>query len=363
MKRDDAARHNDGSRCAGEPRRDVLLLEDVGVPFGAEPGLTGVSFGVRTGERLVIVGPSGVGKSSLLRTIAGLAQAIAGRILVGGRDVTHAPPNHRSAVYLHQTPVLFANMSVARNVAFPLRVRGVSKDERRAAAQAILESVGLSVVADRMPSTLSGGQWHRVALARAIAAKPAVLLLDEPFTGLDPSLRNDVRDAVVAAQTVHGFAIVLVTHNLSDAASLGDRIAFILDGRMEPPRDAPEVFARPGSLAIARFLGFPNEVSGDLRSNGTFDCALGCFVPGTCTAQPGPAIAVFRADACRIMSDPGCARMVGVRHGPDRVVARVAVRDAVIDVAVPPSFRAQTETAMHLELDANSVCVYPCDSE
>lgn len=291
MRQDGDIRHDDVGQ------HDALVLEDVDVPFGAEPGLTGVSFGVRAGERVVIVGPSGAGKSSLLRTIAGLAQTIAGRLIVAGRDVTHAPPNQRSAVYLHQTPVLFAHMSVARNVAFPLRVRGVPQDERRATAHGILDSVGLSAVAGRMPSTLSGGQRHRVALARAIAARPAVLLLDEPFTGLEPSLRSEVRDAVVAAQAVHNFGMVLVTHDLGDAASLGDRIAFILDGRMEPPRDAPEVFAHPGSLAIARFLGFPNEVAGELRGDGTFDCALGCFVPGACTAQPGPAIAVFRADA------------------------------------------------------------------
>lgn len=109
----------------GSARRDALVLEDVTVPFGAEPGLSGVSFRVHAGERLVVVGPSGAGKSSLLRTVAGLTHATAGRVLVTGRDVTHVPPNDRSAVYLHQTPVLFGHMSVARNVAFPLDRKSV----------------------------------------------------------------------------------------------------------------------------------------------------------------------------------------------------------------------------------------------
>lgn len=340
----------------------ALVLEDVAVPFGNERGLESVSFAVAAGERLVVVGPSGAGKSSLLRTIAGLARASAGRIHVGGSDVTNTPPEHRGAVYLHQTPVLFAHMNVARNVAFPMQIRGVNGSERRATVHHILDSVGLSTLAGRMPATLSGGQRRRVALARAIAAKPAVLLLDEPFAGLDPSLRTEVRDAVIAAQTLHASAIVIVTHDLEDVARLGDCVAFILDRRMEPPGRPRDVFAHPGSHAIARFLGFPNEVPGQLHEDGAFECALGRFVPGACHAPPGPAIAVFRADAAHIIAEPGNALVLDTRHGPDRVIARVAIWNAVLDVAVSPSFSRPADTPARLEFDANAVSVYPKSS-
>ena len=181
---------------------------------------------------MALLGPSGVGKTSLLRAIAGLGTLSSGTVLVDGRDVTAAPPDGRGIVYMHQSPSLFPHLSVLDNVAFPLEVRGVSRSEAaRPTAAELLARVQLRPAASRPPSTLSGGQRHRVALARALAADPAVLLLDEPFASLDPELRAEVREAVVdLLERGEGPAVVLVTHDVDEAAGLADRLVGVAAG-------------------------------------------------------------------------------------------------------------------------------------
>src|SRR5690606_30111735 len=188
------------------------------VPFGAAPGLSAVSLTVGAGERVVLVGASGAGKTSLLRAIAGLAPLAGGTVSIGGVPAAALPPERRDAVYLHQSPLLFPHMTVHDNVAFPLRVRGMAAAERSRRTLEVLEAVRLGGFGSRMPHTLSGGQRHRVALARAVAARPRVLLLDEPLTGLDPALREDVREAVLSVHREYRPALLIVTHDLDEAA-------------------------------------------------------------------------------------------------------------------------------------------------
>lgn len=254
-------------RPAAPPIPPALRLEGVSLPFGPEGpvGLRDLSLEVAPGERLVLVGASGVGKSTLLRAVAGLHPVSAGTVEIGGRRVagpgaTPVPPQARGAVYLHQVPLLFPHLSVLENVAFPLRVRGVGRSEREARARELLDAVRLQGLVGRSPDTLSGGQRHRVALARAVAARPPLLLLDEPLSSLDPSLRHEVREAIVALQERSGAGLLLVTHDLDEAGTLAHRIGILVPGHLAQLDPPARLFAEPASLEVSRFLGYRNEL-------------------------------------------------------------------------------------------------------
>jgi putative spermidine/putrescine transport system ATP-binding protein len=286
-----------------------LTVHEAQVRFGRATGLEALSLQVARGERLALVGPSGAGKTSLLRAIAGLDALGAGRIVVGGRDVTGAEPEARRVVYLHQAPSLFPHLSVLDNVAFPLEVRGTDRAAARRRAHALLEAVGLTAFAGRRGATLSGGQRHRAALARALAAEPEVLLLDEPFAALDPALRAEVREAVVALLDARGPAVVVVTHDVDEASGFAHRIAVLLDRRLAQVAAPTELLRRPVSVAVARFLGIPNIVPGVRDGRGGFVSALGCLPSA---GASGPAVLIARPDA--IVAHPGGELPVMSRH-------------------------------------------------
>jgi putative spermidine/putrescine transport system ATP-binding protein len=336
----------------------ALRLEALHVPFGDTPGLEDVALEMPTGERLVLVGPSGAGKTTLLRAIAGLAPSRGGRVEIGGRDVGGVPAEERGAVYLHQIPLLFPHLSVGDNVGFPLRIRGVSRRERGVRVRALLASVGLAGFEDRAPRTLSGGQKHRVALARAIAARPALLLLDEPFAALDPSLREEVRAATLAAQREFGLSLVVVTHDLDEAALLADRIGVVLERRLAQLAPPATLFARPATPEVARFLGFANQVDGTVGTDGVFRSPLG-KIPSNGT-PPGPARALFRAGAVRASVHPsGTARVVESRYRVDGATVVVEVGGTRIEVMVDPAAPPAPGDAAHLAVEAGRVLLYP----
>lgn len=314
-------------------------LEIVGLaaPFGRETGLAGVSFDAAPGERLAIVGGSGAGKTTLLRAIAGLGAMSAGRVRIAGRDVSTEPPERRDAVYLHQTPLLFPHLSAGENVAFPLRVRHVPDAEVDRRVGEALASVRLETFAGRAPRTLSGGQRHRVALARAVVARPTALLLDEPLSALDPTLRDEVRESLLALQRAYRPALVLVTHDLDEAGLLADRIGVLLDGRLVQVAPPAELFAHPATLAVARFLGIPNLVPGVVLADGRFQCTLGMLSLHQVDPrpEPGPGVVVFRPRAARISTDGTVAgEVVEVRHRVRDTTVVVRSADQTIEVQV-----------------------------
>jgi len=298
----------------------ALRVSSLSAPFGDRAGLIDVTFEVGAGERFAIVGSSGAGKTTLLRALAGLSPLTSGRIEIDGREATTLAPERRDAVYLHQTPILFPHLSVYENVAFPLRIRGRDRLEIAGRVRDMLTVVRLAQFGARAPHTLSGGQRHRVALARAMIARPAVLLLDEPLSSLDPSLRDDVREAILDVQRTHRPGLVLVTHDLDEAGLMADRVAVLLDRRLTPGSAPAEIFARPTSLAIARFVGFPNEIGGRVGPDGVFDSPLGRCRP-TEVVAPGPAVAVCRADALRPAERGVAVRVVMLRHRSQRTTA------------------------------------------
>ena len=346
----------------------ALLLDRVSVPFGAGAGLMDISFSVARGQRLAIVGPSGVGKTTLLRAIAGLSPATTGRIVVNGRDVTALRAEQRDVVYLHQAPVLFEHLTVGENVAFPLRIRRVADSDVHTRVAAALAAVRLDGLDRRAPHALSGGQRHRVALARAIAARPAVLLLDEPLSALDPSLRDEVRAAIVAAQVESGAAIVFVTHDFDDAGVLADEVAVLLGGTIAQRATPETLFAHPASLGVAQLLGVYQTLPGRVRSGGAVECAFGMVAAEAALPEGAHAIVAFRSAALHVVASHDEARGVlavveSVRHRAHGASLELRLGHSphgpTVEVPSEPFVTSPPGSAVRVALDPRGVRVFP----
>ncbi|AIU68854.1 molybdenum ABC transporter ATP-binding protein [Thermococcus eurythermalis] len=232
-----------------------------------------ISFEVNEGEHFVILGPSGAGKTVLLEIIAGIIEPDSGRVYLNGRDVTDLPPEKRGLAYVPQNYALFPNMSVYDNIAFGLKVRKVPKVEIERKVREISKVLGIEHLLHRKPKTLSGGEQQRVALARALAVEPPLILLDEPFANLDVQTRSRLIGEMKRWREELGFTALHVTHSFEEAVSLGDRVGVMLNGRLVQVGSVKEVFSKPASEEVARFLGFENIIEGTaegrkLRANG-----------------------------------------------------------------------------------------------
>ena len=227
----------------------------------------GLDLSIADGEFFALLGPSGCGKTTLLRTIAGLEQSSSGTILLGGRDVTRVDAGKRGVAMVFQDYALFPHMTVAQNIAYPLRVRRASKQAQQDAATSTSAGLGLSALLERRPAQLSGGQQQRVALARAIAMSAEVLLLDEPLSNLDARLRLEARTFLKRLQRDLGLTTVFVTHDQAEALALADRIAVMADGRIRQLGTPKEVFQRPADTFVANFIGSTpmNLLAGTVR--------------------------------------------------------------------------------------------------
>ena len=212
---------------------------------------------VQDGECLVLVGPSGCGKSTLLRLVAGLELPTAGRILIGGADVTGEPPQARDVAMVFQSYALYPHMSVRDNLAYGLKVRGTDRAIVAEQVAAVAEALGIEALLDRRPAQLSGGQRQRVALGRAMVRRPKVFLLDEPLSNLDPSLRAQARAELRRLHRTLGATIVYVTHDQEEAMTLGGRVAVMRDGAIEQVARPLDVYGKPTNTFVARFIGAP----------------------------------------------------------------------------------------------------------
>jgi len=217
--------------------------------------LDNVSLSIPTGQLTALLGPSGGGKSTLLRIIAGLERADSGRILIGGVDVTNVPPQRRNVGFVFQHYAAFKHLTVRRNIAFGLEIRRRPKAEIRARVDELLALVHLEQFADRMPAQLSGGQRQRMALARALAVEPTVLLLDEPFGALDAKVRKELRDWLRRLHDEVHVTTVFVTHDQEEALEVADEIVVINDGRVEQVGSPEDLYDRPANEFVMRFLG------------------------------------------------------------------------------------------------------------
>ena len=242
-----------------------LEIKNLSVTLDRQPILRDVSLEVRDGEFVSLLGPSGCGKTTMLKAVAGLLPVSSGEIFLGDQEVSRVPTHRRGAVVVFQDLRMFPHMTAAENVAFPLKMQGVSRKERLNIASEYLKKVHLEGREDQPVSKMSGGQQQRVALARALAAKPKLLLLDEPFSALDENLREDMRGLVKQLQRELGVTTVLVTHDRGEALSMSDRVALMFDGQLVQ-YDTPEaVYTHPVTRQTADYFGdcvyLPGKVS------------------------------------------------------------------------------------------------------
>jgi putative spermidine/putrescine transport system ATP-binding protein len=253
--------------AAGEPAATPAAVRVTGLrkSYGNVLAAADIDLVVQPGEFFTLLGPSGSGKTTLLRMIAGFERPDAGRIELGGRDVTQIPPYDRDVNTVFQDYALFPHMTVAQNIEYGLRVRGVPKPERREKVSQALEVVRLPGLGSRKPAQLSGGQRQRVALARAIVNEPQVLLLDEPLGALDLKLRQEMQLELLRIQREAGITFIYVTHDQEEALTMSDRIAVLNRGSIEQIGGPLEVYEQPRTAFVAGFIGVSNLIERDGR--------------------------------------------------------------------------------------------------
>jgi len=279
------------SAAGGQTSGHALELRGVTKRYGTFTAAEGVNISVGQGEFLTLLGPSGSGKTTLLMTIAGFVQPTEGQVLLDGRDITALPPEKRNFGMVFQGYALFPHLTVAENVAFPLRVRHMPKPEQAEKVRAALDLVQLTRFAERKPSQLSGGQQQRVALARALVFDPALLLLDEPLSALDKKLRAELQDELKALHRRVGRTFVNVTHDQEEALSLSDRIAILNHGRLVQQGSPSQLYEAPRSRFVADFLGKSNFLHGRAAEGGAggFSILAGSTMLAVAAAARPPA--------------------------------------------------------------------------
>ena len=271
-----------------------LLLDNVSYNYpGSTHGLHDVSLDVRTGELVAVIGPSGSGKSTLLKLVSGLETGHTGRIALDGEDMSRTPVHQRHIGMVFQSYALFPHLSVLDNVAYGLKLRKVVTAERRQRAQDLLDIVGLGDYAQRAVAQLSGGQQQRVALARALAIDPRALLLDEPLSALDASVRGHLRDQIRSIQQRFNATTLLVTHDQEEALVMADRVAMLKDGRLLQIATPREIYEQPASRAVAEFVGLSTILPAKVAAPGRLDTGFAELLAETGTRPYGTAVHVL----------------------------------------------------------------------
>ena len=305
-------KHNHVTAEGAVPMRDgeikinpqPIAIRGVNVHYGSMHVLKNINLDIRPGELFAFLGPSGCGKTTLLRLIAGFLSASSGSVAVGDTELEGTPPWKRDVGMVFQSYALWPHMTVRKNVAFGLEERKLPRVEINMRVDAALKLVGMAHLADRRPSQLSGGQQQRVAVARTVAVRPKVLLLDEPLSNLDAKMRVQVRQELRELQQRLGITAIFVTHDQEEANTICDRIAVFSDGEIQQVGRPIDLYARPANLFVANFLGTANIVAGTVSEAGgarVFSTSGGVTLPIDKAAEvPAGAKLVFRPQHCAL---------------------------------------------------------------
>ena len=297
--------------------------------FGPVVAVDSVDLAIDSGSYFVLLGPSGGGKTTLLRMVGGFARPTAGRVLLHGRDVSALPPDKRPTSMVFQSYALFPHMTVERNVAYGLKLNRLPKDRIRDTVNRMLELVGLAGLNARMPHELSGGQQQRVQLARSLVLERDILLLDEPLASLDANLRKDMCLELKRIQETVGITFIHVTHNQEEAMTIADRIAIIADGRMIEEGTPRDIYERPKARFTAEFIGENNLIDGRIAARSgdriTVDAGFASIdveAPGTTVETGAEAAVSIRSELLRLI-EPGAGADATMQTVPATYVNEV----------------------------------------
>ncbi len=341
-----------------------LAFVGVRKTFGATVALEHLDLDVREGELISLLGPSGCGKTTALRIAAGFDFADTGTVTIDGRDISRVPAHKRNMGMVFQSYSLFPNLTVEHNVDYGLRTRKIAKAQRAKRVRDMLELVQLTHLATRYPHQLSGGQQQRVALARALAVQPQVLLLDEPLSALDAKVRATLRDEIRRIQTELGITTLFVTHDQEEALAISDRIGVMSNGRLEQLGEPTEVYRRPSTAFVARFVGTMNELPGTARAGGGVDIAgVGIDAPTDEPTGSAVLLLVRPEDVSMAPLDGQSAELTGsvvssVFAGPSTMVhVRVDTVDTLVTANIPGAAPYDPGDRVSLRLDTRRALV------
>ncbi len=338
-----------------------VQLKNITKRFGDVIAVNQVDFEINEGEFLVLLGPSGCGKTTALRMIAGLESIDEGDIFIGGRRVNDVLPKYRDVAMVFQSYALYPHMTVADNIGYPLKLRGVDKTQRRQAIVNTAQLVRLEEFLDRYPRQLSGGQRQRVALARAIVRRPKVFLMDEPLSNLDAKLRGRMRAELKHLQHELGITTIYVTHDQIEAMTLAQRVAIMRQGVLQQIDTPKNIYNDPGNLFVAGFIGSPtmNFLSG-LLENGDF-VMPGCRIKGIGNTSRENVILGARPEDMRIVAEGNGqiqAVIYSVELTGDQTIVTAKMGEADLTVREDKDYDGAIDQAVHIKLDESKIFLF-----
>ncbi len=344
-----------------------IVLDQISFRYdGKGAGVHDVSLAISEGEFMAVIGPSGCGKSTLLKLIAGFLTPQTGSVAINGQDMGATPPRLRDLGIVFQNYALFPHMTLAGNVGYPLKLRGITGASANDRVREALAMVGLVHLAERMPRSLSGGQQQRVALARALVFRPRALLLDEPLSALDAAMRGEMRDEIRRLQKLHGIATLHITHDQEEALSMADRVTVMREGRVLQTATPHDLYHHPASRNVAAFVGHANLFDGTVLDAAHVQTALGRLHCAPHDFGKGTAVTVLiRPESIKAAPDATGNNTLAGHITRDRFLG--SLRRFDFQTEAGPSLLVETDDARllpsHIQLPPDAVQIIASDQK